>query len=233
MLISKKAVMFKIRSAGVVPVFYHPDVDVLLKIVSICYKCGLRVFEFMHQRDNRGLRYFEYLVERSNQFPDLTLGVGTVLDVVMTERYINSGAQFIASPFLRPDMSAVCQQYDTIWMPGCNTLAEIEKAKLLGATVINVLSGNVLGPDFISSVTKSHSNPQLIQSGISDLREIILRKWFEAGVLGIKLGSQVFTKEHVALKEWSAVEKSLTELLKVVSKIQSVVKPVNLDSISE
>jgi len=85
MLISKKAVMFKIRSAGVVPVFYHPDVDVLLKIVSICYKCGLRVFEFMHQRDNRGLRYFEYLAERANQFPDLTLGVGTVLDAVMTE----------------------------------------------------------------------------------------------------------------------------------------------------
>ncbi len=146
--------MFKIRSAGVVPVFYHPDVDVLLKIVSICYKCGLRVFEFMHQRDNRGLRYFEYLAEHSNQFPDLTLGVGTVLDAVMTERYINSGARFIASPFLRPDMAAVCQQYDTIWMPGCTTLAEIEKAKMLGATVINVLSGNVLGPDFISSVTE-------------------------------------------------------------------------------
>jgi len=225
--------MFKIRSAGVLPVFYHPDVDVLLKIVSICYKCGLRVFEFMHQRDNRGLRYFEYLAERVNQFPDLTLGVGTVLDAVMTERYINAGAQFIASPFLRPDMADACHQYDTIWIPGCTTLAEIEKAELLGANVINILSGNVLGPEFISSMTKSHLNLQMIPSGISDLREIILRKWFEAGVLGIKLGSQVFAKEHVALKEWSAVERSLTELLKVVSKVKSEVKPVNLDSLSE
>ena len=225
--------MFKIRSSGVVPVFYHPDVDVLVRIVSICYKCGLRAFEFMHQRDNRGLRYFEYLAERSSQFPDLTFGVGTVLDAVMTERYINAGARFIASPFLRPDMGSICQQHDTVWMPGCTSLAEIEKAKSLGATVINVLSGNVLGPDFISSVTKSHTAPQLIPSGISDLREIILRKWFEAGVLGIKLGSQVFTKDHVALKEWSAIEKNLNELLKVVSKIQSAVKPVNLDSVSE
>ena len=225
--------MFKIRSSGVVPVFYHPDVDVLLRIVSICYKCGLRAFEFMHQRDNRGLRYFEYLAERSSQFPDLILGVGTVLDAVMTERYINAGARFIASPFLRPDMGSICQQYDTLWMPGCTSLAEIEKAKSLGATVINVLSGNVLGPDFISAITKSHSDLQLIPSGISDLREIILRKWFEAGVLGIKLGSQVFTKDHVTLKEWSAIEKNLNELLKVVSKIQSAVKPVNLDSVSE
>ena len=233
MLIGKKAVIFKIRSSGVVPVFYHPDVDLLLKVISICYNCGLRVFEFMHQRDNRGLRYFEYLVEHSSQFPDLTLGVGTVLDAVMTERYINSGAKFIASPFLRPDMGAICQQYDIIWMPGCTSLAEIEKAKLLGASVINVLSGNVLGSDFIASVSRSHSDIQLLSSGLSDMREIILRKWFEAGVLGIKLGSQFFTKEQIALREWSAIEKNLTELLKVVNKIHSVVKPVNLDSVPE
>lgn len=233
MLTSKKTVMFKIRSSGIVPVFYHHDVDVLLKVVSICYKYGLRVFEFMHQRDNRGLRYFEYLVDRSSQFPDLTFGVGTVLDAVMTERYINSGAKFISSPFLRPDMGAVCQQYDIIWMPGCTTLAEIEKAKSIGATVINILSGNVLGSDFIASVARSHPDLQLIPSGLSDLREIILRKWFEAGVLGIKLGSQFLTKEHIALREWSAIERNLTELLKVVSKIHSEIKPVNLDSVPE
>jgi 2-dehydro-3-deoxyphosphogluconate aldolase/(4S)-4-hydroxy-2-oxoglutarate aldolase len=233
MLTSKKAVMFKIRSAGIVPVFYHPDVDVLLKILTICYNCGLRVFEFMHQRDNRGLRYFEYLAEKSTQFPDLSLGVGTVLDAVMTERYINAGAQFIASPFLRPDMAAVCQQYDTIWMPGCTSLNDIETAKSHGASVINVLSGNVLGPEFISTATNAYPNLPLIPSGISDLREIILRKWFETGVLGIKLGAQIFTKEHVARKEWSSVERSLIDLLKVVNKIQSVVNPINLDSVAE
>jgi 2-dehydro-3-deoxyphosphogluconate aldolase/(4S)-4-hydroxy-2-oxoglutarate aldolase len=233
MLISKKAVMFKIRSSGVVPVFYHPDVDLLLKVVSICYKCGLRVFEFMHQRDNRGLRYFEYLLEHSTQFPDLTLGVGTVLDAVMTERYINAGAKFVASPFLRPDMGAVCRQYDILWMPGCTSLAEIEKAKSLGATVINALSGNVLGPEFIASVSRLHPDLHLIPSGLSDLREIIIRKWFEAGILGIKLGSQFFTKEQIALREWSVIEKNLTDVLKVVSKIHSEVKPINLDFIAE
>ena len=118
-------------------------------------------------------------------------------------------------------------------MPGCTSLAEIEKAKLLGATVINVLSGNVLGYDFINSVSRSHSDIKLLPSGISDMREIILKKWFEAGVLGIKLGSQFFTKEQIALREWSAIEKNLTELLKVVNKIHSVVKPVNLDSVPE
>jgi 2-dehydro-3-deoxyphosphogluconate aldolase/(4S)-4-hydroxy-2-oxoglutarate aldolase len=233
MFTSKKAVLSKIRTSGVVPVFYHPDIDILLKVVSISYKCGLRVFEFMHQRDNRGLRYFEHLAEQSTRFPDLTFGVGTVLDAVMTERYINAGASYIASPFLRPDMGALCSQHDVVWMPGCTSLSEIEKAKSLGATAINVLSGNVLGSDFIASASKAHPDLQFIPSGISDFREIILKKWFEAPILGLKLGSQFFTKEQVALRDWSAIENNLIELLQVVRKIHSVVKPVNIDSVSE
>jgi hypothetical protein len=47
------------------------------------------------------------------------------------------------------------------------------------------------------------------------------------------LGPQVFTKEHIALKEWSVIENNLRELLKSIKTIQSIVKPVNLDSVPE
>jgi len=233
MSVSKKDVIVKIRASGLIPVFYHPDMDVLLRVVSISYQCGVRVFEFMHQRDNKGLRFFEHLVGRLDEFPELVLGVGTVLDATMTERYIKAGADFIASPFLRPDMGQVCKQYDKLWMPGCTTLAEIEKSKSLGASVMNVLSGNVLGIDFITPIAKQHPDLYFIQSGIADLKENTLAKWFEAGVLGIKLGAQVFTKESLAAKDWSSIENNLKELLKSIKKIRSTSKPVNLDSVPE
>ena len=87
------------KQTGVVPVFYHPDVDVLMQVVDISYRCGLRVFEFMHQRDNKGIRLFNYVNERIHRYPGIILGVGTVLDATMTEQDIQVGAQFIASPF--------------------------------------------------------------------------------------------------------------------------------------
>lgn len=231
MSVSKKDVISKIKAAGLIPVFYHPDMDVLLRIVSITYHCGLRVFEFMHQRDNKGLRFFEHLAGQQEEFPDLIFGVGTVLDATMTERYIKAGAQFIASPFLRPDMGEVCKSYDKLWMPGCTTLEEIERSKELGAQVINVLPGNVLGFDFITPIARQHPDLYLIPSGIADLRENILAKWFEAGVLGIKLGAQVFTKERIAAKDWKGIEANLIELMKSIRNIQSSIKPVNLDSV--
>jgi len=233
MSVSKQDVIMKIRASGLIPVFYHPDMDVLLNVVSICYKCSVRVFEFMHQRDNKGLRFFEHLVGRLGEFPELTLGVGTVLDATMTERYLKAGASFIASPFLRPDMGQVCEQYGQLWMPGCTTSDEIDKAKSLDATVINVLPGNVLGFDFIGPVVRQHPDLHLIPSGIADLRENILAKWFEAGILGIKLGAQVFTKEAIAGKDWRTIENSLNTLLASIRKIQSRGKPVNLDSVPE
>jgi 2-dehydro-3-deoxyphosphogluconate aldolase/(4S)-4-hydroxy-2-oxoglutarate aldolase len=233
MSVSKKELIVKMRDAGVIPVFYHPDMDVLLRVVSICYQCGLRVFEFMHQRDNKGLRFFEHLQGQLDQFPDLLLGVGTVLDATMTQRYINGGASFIASPFLRADMGDVCNTYQTLWMPGCTTADEIDRAKAMGASAINVLPGNVLGFEFITPIARIHPELPLIPSGITDLREASLQRWFESGVLAIKLGTQVFTKEALGAKDWSGISANLTGLLQTISRIHAKVKPVNLDSVPE
>ena len=65
MSVNKKDVIVKIQSlrpySGVLP-SRHGCID--SKMVSVSYQCGLRVFEFMHQRDNKGLRFFEHLAGR-------------------------------------------------------------------------------------------------------------------------------------------------------------------------
>jgi 2-dehydro-3-deoxyphosphogluconate aldolase/(4S)-4-hydroxy-2-oxoglutarate aldolase len=226
MSFTKQDVIFQMKQTGVVPVFYHPDVDVLMQVVDISYKCGLRVFEFMHQRDNKGLRLFNYIKERAHNYPGLILGVGTVLDAVMTERYIDIGAQYIASPFLRPEMAEVCG-HNILWMPGCTTTTDISWAKSLGASVIGVLPGNILGPEFIQSVKKEHPDLEFIPSGILDLHPTSLSKWFEAGSLCLKLGASLFPKEAITLKDWGVIEKLIFGHLKNISKIRATLKSVN------
>jgi 2-dehydro-3-deoxyphosphogluconate aldolase / (4S)-4-hydroxy-2-oxoglutarate aldolase len=225
MSVSKKDVLIGFRDSGIIPVFYHPDIDVLLRIVSICYNSGLRVFEFMHQRDNRGLRFFTHLVAQLDRYPGIVLGVGTVLDSTMTERYLNAGAQFISSPFLRPDMGRVCGERNVLWMPGCATSEEVDRAVELNAVAISVLPGNILGHEFIAPISRRYSKLALLPSGISDLRESSLAKWFESGAWAIKVGSQCFTKENISAGEWSVIAHNLKELMKRVKHVQSMVHP--------
>ena len=63
MSVSKKDAIINIRETGLITVYFHHDVDMLLRSVSVSYDCGIRALEFMHQRDNKVLRYFEYIVE--------------------------------------------------------------------------------------------------------------------------------------------------------------------------
>ena len=47
----KIAVLNKIGSTGMVPVFYHKDAEIAKKVVKACYDGGVRAFEFTNRGD--------------------------------------------------------------------------------------------------------------------------------------------------------------------------------------
>ena len=55
----KIAVLNKIGSTGMVPVFYHKDAEVAKKVVKACYDGGVRAFEFT----NRVTSHRKYLLK--------------------------------------------------------------------------------------------------------------------------------------------------------------------------
>lgn len=218
-----------LRKTGLIPVFSHLEVDLLVRIVDLAYKSGVKVFEFTHLRDNRGLRLFQYLKDQMAGYQDLTLGVGTVLDVTMTERYLDVGAQFIASPFMRADMAQKCLEKNVPWMPGCSTLPEILQAKELGAQIIAVLPGNVLGPEFIAPITKTYRDLSLVPSGGLDTSPSNLAKWFEANALCVKLGTALFPREAVNVRDYHRIESNILNALKTIRQVKSSLNTLKPD----
>lgn len=47
----KMAVLTKMGTTGMIPVFYHEDVEVAKKVLKACYEGGVRVFEFTNRGD--------------------------------------------------------------------------------------------------------------------------------------------------------------------------------------
>ena len=74
------------------------------------------------------------------------------LSEMARSKFIEAGAHFIVSPILKAEMATVCKQHDKLWIPGCATLTEIVTAKDLGAKVIKIFPGSVLGPGFVSAI---------------------------------------------------------------------------------
>jgi 2-dehydro-3-deoxyphosphogluconate aldolase/(4S)-4-hydroxy-2-oxoglutarate aldolase len=47
-----------------------------------------------------------------------------------------------------------------------------------------------------------------------------LSAWFKAGVVCVGMGSQLFTKEIMAEKNWSLLEKNVAEALEIIKKLK-------------
>ena len=216
---SSEAICGAMKSSGLVPLFTHDDPSVAIKVVEAAYQGGVRVFEFTNRRKNaydvfvEMLRYFE-------KYPDLMLGIGTIMDGDTTKKFIDAGADFIVSPILKLEMSKVCAHHDVPWLPGCATLTEIVTAKEHGAKVIKVFPGSVLGPAFVSAIMPVVPDLQLMITGGVEPNEPNLTSWFRAGATCVGLGSQLFTREILETENWTKLQQTVADSLAIIKKIR-------------
>src|SRR5690606_19772185 len=127
MTFSKEQVIDVMRTTGVVPLFTHDNATEAQQVLEAAYRGGVRAFEFTNRRPN-SFEIFSHLVRQKDKYPDLMLGIGTVMDAATTKKFIDAGADFIISPIYRPEMAEVCHKHSIAWIPGCATLTEIVNA---------------------------------------------------------------------------------------------------------
>ena len=186
-----------INSSGMIPVFYFHDIDSNISVVNACYKAGVKVVEFLNRGDASVIN-FPVLKEHVQKYcPGMFLGVGSVLNRQQAEKFIQLGADFIVSPILSKEIALACIDHDTYWIPGCATPTEIARARALGADIIKVFPGNVLGPDFIKSVLGPMPGLKLMPSGGVEPTKENLKAWFDAGVVCVGMGSKLIDQEMI------------------------------------
>ena len=67
-------------STGMVPVFYHSDVEIAKKVLKACYDGGVRAFEFTNRGDFAQEVFAELIKYAAKECPEMVLGVGTIID---------------------------------------------------------------------------------------------------------------------------------------------------------
>lgn len=207
------------RTTGMIPVFYHADIEIAKAVMDASYRGGVRVFEFTNRGGN-AFDVFRQLLAHAQQYSDLILGIGTIINAETTQKFIEAGAHFIVSPILKPEMAEVCKKHDVPWIPGCATLTEIVTAKEHGAAVIKIFPGSVLGPGFVSSVLPVIPGYQLMPTGGVEPTKENLSAWFKAGVMCVGMGSQLFKKDLMEKKDWPALETNVAEAMAIIKEIK-------------
>ena len=182
------------KETGLVPLFYHPDLETSKKVVAACYKGGARLLEFTARGDFAHEVFGELVKYVTNELPGMIMGVGSVTDAAAASRFMSLGANFIVTPVLREDIAIVCNRRKVLWSPGCGTLTEIARAEELGCEIVKLFPGDVYGPEFVKAVKGPQPWTSIMPTGGVSPNEESIGAWFKAGVTCVGMGSQLIKK---------------------------------------
>ena len=201
---NKIQVLSAMQSTGMVPVFYHSDVETAKQVVKACYEGGVRAFEFTNRGDFAHEVFGELNKWVARECPDMVMGVGSVVDPATAVLYIQLGANFIVGPLFNPEVAKVCNRRLIPYTPGCGSVSEIGFAQECGCDLCKVVpAGNVGGPSFVKNVKAPMPWSMLMVTGGVEPTKENLTAWIKAGVTCVGMGSNLFPKEVLAAKDWA------------------------------
>jgi 2-dehydro-3-deoxyphosphogluconate aldolase / (4S)-4-hydroxy-2-oxoglutarate aldolase len=216
---SRIQVVVKMIETGLIPIFNNADLSTSKKIVKACYDGGVRVIEYTNRGDFAQEVFTELNKFVIKELPDMILGIGTVVDGPTAALFIQSGANFIVSPYLKEDLAIICNRRKILWIPGCGSLTEISKAEELGAEIIKIFPAlQVGGPKFVSNIKGPCPWTSLMPAGGVEPQDNNLKEWFESGVTCVGMGSQLITKEILEKENFEQLALKCKESLNFIKK---------------
>jgi 2-dehydro-3-deoxyphosphogluconate aldolase/(4S)-4-hydroxy-2-oxoglutarate aldolase len=219
---SRVHVWSSMEELGLVPLFYHGDVDTSIKVIEALSAGGAKVVEFTNRGDRAFEVFRELLVHFQKSDPELVLGAGSILDPVTAGLFINLGANFIVGSVTNPEVARLCNRRKIAYFPGCGTASEVSYAEELGVEICKIFPGSELGgPSFVKAILGPTPWSKLMPTGgVSATREN-LKGWFDAGVVCVGMGSALVRSDLIKAQDWQAITDLTAECLAWIREIRA------------
>jgi 2-dehydro-3-deoxyphosphogluconate aldolase/(4S)-4-hydroxy-2-oxoglutarate aldolase len=220
---SRLEVLNTIVDTGLVPVFYNADVEVAKKVMQVCAAGGARVVEFTNRGDFAPEVFKELSRYGEREFPEIILGVGSVIDEPTAAMYISYGANFVVGPVLNEAVARLCNRRKVAYSPGCGSASEISYAEELGVEIVKIFPGSsVGGPGFVKSLLGPCPWTRIMPTGGVDATEESIKAWFEAGVACVGMGSKLIRKDLVAAGDWAEITAKIRQVLQWIREARGM-----------
>ncbi len=210
----------KMKEQGMVPLFYHSDIEVAKQLLQSIYNGGARLLEFTNRGDYAH-EVFEQLYKfAAKEMPDLMMGVGSVTDGGTASLYLQLGANFVVTPVFREDIAIVCNRKKVLWSPGCGTLTEICTAEELGCEIVKLFPGSIYGPGFIKAIKGPQPWTNIMPTGGVSTDPENLKAWFAAGAYCVGMGSKLMVKDETGMFDFEKIETHTKNTLALIKQIR-------------
>jgi len=217
----KKSDLLKlIPEQGVLPLYFYKDPEVSVEVLKSLYRTGIRAVEYTNRGEAALLNFKKMREVCDAELPEMQLGIGTIKNGQMAETFISEGADFIICPGLIEEVAIVADKHNLLWVPGCMTPSEIIRAESLGAKMIKLFPGNILGPEFMSAIKPLFPDLLFMPTGGVDLNKENISKWLKSGVCAVGMGSKLISKELLEEKNYEKIEEQTHMVLEILKSLK-------------
>ena len=207
-------------SQGILPLYFNPSEEVTLDVLKAVYRAGIKAIEYTNRGDAALANFKKMVALRNAEMPGLLLGVGTIKNMHHATDYMAAGADFLVSPGFVPDVAAYCVSNDIFYAPGCMTPGEIIAAENAGIKFIKLFPGNMLGPEFLTTIKDIFPKLLFMPTGGVDTTKENIEGWFKAGVSAVGMGSKLISKKLMEAKDYGTIESETKKVLELIGSIK-------------
>jgi 2-dehydro-3-deoxyphosphogluconate aldolase/(4S)-4-hydroxy-2-oxoglutarate aldolase len=217
---TRQTITDAIIQQGILPLYFNADETVSVEVLRAIFKAGIKAVEYTN-RGETALKNFKKMVEvRNNEMPGLLLGAGTIKNLDHAKSYLDAGADFMVSPGFVPEVISYANDKNIFYAPGCMTPSEIIAAENAGMKFIKLFPGNLLGPEFLTSIKDIFPKLLFMPTGGVDTTKENIEGWFKAGVCAVGMGSKLISKKLMEQKDYPTIEKMTKEVLELIATIK-------------
>ena len=218
---SRIEVALIMKENGMVPLFFHSDIEISKKVLKACYDGGSRLMEFTSRGDFAHEVFGALNKYALAELPGMILGVGSVTDAAAASLYMSLGANFIVTPVFREDIAIACNRRKVLWSPGCGTLSEIARAEELGCEIVKLFPGDIYGPEFIKAIKGPCPWTNIMPTGGVLPTVESLSSWLGAGAHCVGLGSQLISKDIIDNNDFEGLKNKVSQVLEIIQNIKN------------
>jgi 2-dehydro-3-deoxyphosphogluconate aldolase/(4S)-4-hydroxy-2-oxoglutarate aldolase len=208
----KTDILNKIIESKIVGVVRATSKENAISIINGLIKGGIKAIEVTFTVDKAD----EIISYLTDNYKELLIGAGTVLDAITARIAILKGAKFIVSPSFDLETSKLCCRYQIPYLPGCFTIKEILVALEAGVDIIKLFPGGNATPSYVSAIKGPLPYVNIMPTGGVTLLNI--KEWFDKGCVAVGIGSEL-TKVDSSSKV-SIEEQISTNVVKYFEKIK-------------
>ena len=209
---SKEAVLERIRGLGLLAVIRGPSPDLTVQMVEALIKGGVLGIEITYSTPNAE----EVVKTLAAKYADeIVLGMGTLTQPEQAERAKNAGANFLVSPICESALIKAMIDTGLLSMAGALTPSEVFQAYTLGADVVKIFPGSLVGPEYIKALKGPFPYIPMMPTGGVDIDNVA--DWFKAGVVAVGAGSQLCPPELARGGRFAEITRKAAEFVEIVN----------------